>query len=442
MNPHASRILIGCLWAVSVVTAYFLGSSGTPVASLPGSAAHRSNISGSSETENGADPKRAGRVVESFSSSEIRPGDEKNVQSIVARARVEMSSGISGMMNLSGMLRAMAPFADLDPAQLQEALKEVEDTVREPQAKMMLYSLLLGQWAETDGAAAMAYAEKHVKGKGQFESGTKFSVLGSWSRADPDAAWRWFQQQREKSSGDMTMRPAVMALFTGMAARDLDSAVARLEMLEPEERQMAIAGITSTGWSETSRQRLLDRAQSLDPELRKQIQGNVVRNWTMTDPEGAVKWMKTRAPAEQPELRSSIGQMLMMSDPQKGAQLLTEGVAEKDLPRTYDTIVGQWAHRDPKASGEWLTKQPQGAELDNARRTYAAIVAQRDPAAAMDWAKSVVKEGDREASVQQIYSVWHQRNAAAADAALDASGLPPEKIASFREAVSKKTTAP
>jgi hypothetical protein len=433
MNQPTTRVLVGVLWLSTVAAAYFLGQSG---ATVPGAVAPANPASAGTAAVN-SEEARSGRVVEAFTGNtpdDLLPGGRKNVASMVARARAEMASGMNGMMNFRGMLRAIAPMAELDDAQIQEALAEVEKTTREPQQKMMFYSLLLGQWAENDGPAALAYAEKNMKGKGMFDFGIKSAVLGSWARRDPDAVWRWYQTERQKGESDQSTQMTVSALFAGMASKDIDAAFARLNTLEEHERPMAAAGIASTGGDERARQRLLERSESLAPELRRQIQENAIRSWAMMDPEEALKWIRTRPAEDQSGLRSTAANMVMMSDPQRGADLLMEGATEKDKPRIYDTIVGSWANRDPRAAAEWLTKQPQGPELDNARRTFASLVTQRDPSAAMDWAKSVTNEDQRNSSVQQIYQTWRKRDEKAAEAALEASGIAPEKIASFRQA--------
>jgi hypothetical protein len=437
MNQQASRVLIGVVWRSSIAAAYFLGQSGStlPTPAPPAIASTASQSSGA------ADAAKTARVVERFSGvpGDAENGGSKSIVNIIARARMEMGSGMNGMMNLRGMLRAIAPLAELDDSELQAALAEVEKTVTEPQQRMMFYSLLLGQWAETNGPAAMAYAEKNVK-KGPFDFGIKAAVLGAWARQDPDAVWRWYQSSKENITSDPNSQMTVSAVFAGMASKDLDTALARLNTLEEHERPMALNGIANTAGDARSRKRLLERSETLAPELRRQIQENAIRSWAMMDPEEAIKWIRSRPAEDQPGLRTSAGNMVMMGDPARGAELMMEGVAEKDKPRTYDTIVGQWAYRDPRGAAEWLTKQPQGAELDNARRTFAAVVAQRDPSAAMDWAKSVVNEEQRVSSVQQVYQQWRKRDASAADAALDGSGLAPEKINAFRDAA--KTATP
>jgi hypothetical protein len=436
MKQNAIRIVFAVLWLASIAAAYFIGQGGSSSTSSAGkSSESNSGVSSTAEAN-----RKSGSIVGTFSDPDGAPvGERKNVASLIGRARAEMASGMQGMMNLRGMLRAIAPLAELDDAQLQEALKEVENNVREPQQKMMFYSILLGQWAESDGPAALKYAEEKLKGKTPFDFGVRGAIIGAWARRDPDAVWRWYQANREASEGDPNSQMTLSAVFAGMASKDLDGALTRLNTLSEQERAMAVNGLSSMAWDETSRGRLIDRAASLPPETRKQLQENVIRSWAMSDPEAAVKWLRSRPAEEQPGLRNAAGQMVMMADPKRGADLLLEGVGEKDRPRVYDQIVGQWAYRDPRGAAEWLTKQPQGQELDGARRSFVMIVSNRDPSAAMDWAKSIVNPEQRTSSIQQAYTTWRTRDATAADSALDASGLPEEKIAEFKQNAPKTT---
>ena len=99
---NTSRLLVGTAWLASLSAAYFIGSSGgsapTQTAALPapGIAA-------------GASPK----ISPHAESSSDDPRDEarggrQNIPAIIARARLEMGSGMGGMMNIRGMLRAIA----------------------------------------------------------------------------------------------------------------------------------------------------------------------------------------------------------------------------------------------------------------------------------------------------------------------------------------------
>ena len=262
MKQNATRILFAVLWLASIAAAYFIGQGGGPSTSSAGKSSE-SNTGASSTAEAN---RKSGSIVGAFSDPDgAPPGERKNVASLIGRARAEMASGMQGMMNLRGMLRAIAPLAELDDAQLQEALKEVENNVREPQQKMMFYSILLGQWAESDGPAALKYAEEKLKGKTPFDFGVRGAIIGSWARRDPDAVWRWYQANRETSEGDPNSQMTLSAVFAGMASKDLDGALTRLNTLSDQERAMAVNGLSSMAWDETSRSRLIDRAASLPP---------------------------------------------------------------------------------------------------------------------------------------------------------------------------------
>lgn len=436
MSKPTVRVLIGATWIASVAAAYFIGQSANPTAPSLQTAGAGNSKSGSAGSDSSGADRRAGHAIESYDSSSIGESGnstgKKNVSDLIARARVEMSSGMNGMMNMRGMLRAISPLADLDDSQVQEALAEVESTIKDPQQKMMFYSLLLSQWAEKDGPAALAYAEEKLKGKGPFDGGAKMAVIGAWSRQDPDAVWKWFMARKEKNAFDPSNQMTISSLFAGIASRDLDMAFTRLNTLEDQERAMALSGITNSFRDGRSRDRLLSRADSLSPDLRKQLLNNVGQMWAMSDAEAAMKWVRSRPAEEQTALRSSVGGTLMMSDPERGAAFQLEGANEKDRSRVYDSVVGNWAWRDPRSAGEWLTKQNQGPELDAARRTFASVVSQRDPAAAMDWAKSVTDDEQRANSVQQVYSQWKNKDAKAANAALDAAGLSAERVDKIR----------
>ncbi|MEO6741081.1 MAG: hypothetical protein ABIP20_12570, partial [Chthoniobacteraceae bacterium] len=296
----------------------------------------------------------------------------------------------------------------------------------------MFCALLLGQWAETDGRAAMAYAQAKLEKGSMLDMSVMPSVLGTWARSNPEEAWKWFTAEHSQDSGDRRQMLALNTLFTGMAAADLDAALARAATLDEQSHAAALLGIASSAQDDTSRRRLLDRSAALPPDQRARIQRNIASQWAMSDPEADVGWIRSLPADEQKPLRESAGQMMLMVNPGLGAEILLEGAADHDKPRLYDRVAGQWAQQDVRAAGEWLNQQPQGPELDGARRSFAAVAAQRDPAAAFDWARSVQDEQQRTASITQIYQVWRNRDSKAADAALNTSGLSADLVQQLR----------
>ena len=428
------RLLLTLAWLATIVIAYLAGSSG---------GTSSSSVSGGTQTgtpsgAGGTDATRGNREVV----RKIEPGEEESVDGgkkdialMIARARVEMGTGMGGMMNMRGMIRAISPLIELNDAQIQEALAEVEKTVKDPQGRMMFYSILLSQWAERDGRAALAYAEKNVEKGSMFGMGIKGPILGAWARTDPDAAWRWFETEGKKGDDSGQGNMLVHTLFAGLASRDLDSALARVEGLDASMKPMALNGIAMSGMNADSRKRMLERSASLPQETRDTLRQGALGQWAMMEPEAAISWLKTLPADEQKPLRSGLANSVLMMNPKQGADLLLKDASPEERPAIYDQVVSRIAWQNPKSAGEWLLEQPQGPELDGARMTFASIVARKEPATAMDWAKSVTKPELRESSISAVYAAWKQRDAAAADAAVANIGLSAEALERVRSAI-------
>jgi hypothetical protein len=366
--------------------------------------------------------------------------DRPPVKDIILQARAALGTGMSGFMNMRGMFKALAPLTDLTDAEIQEALAEVEQTVKEPQQKMMFYSMLLSQWAETDGPAALAYAKEKLQGQGPMMAGITMSVVGTWARRDPEAVWRWYLDARERGErGPMGGAEGYLAgIFNGMAASNIDAAFGRLGTLADHERQQAISGIAMSGMDPRVRDGLLTRAASLDASTRGSLYQGLIGTWMMTDADGATKWMATLPEDERKPLVTTAGSTMMFMNPEKGAELQIQNATEKELPQAYSRVVSQWAGRDPQAAGDWLNKQPQGPQLDDARRSFATAIAARDPSGAFDWAKAVQDDAKRVAAYEQVYRTLNAKNPASASAALDQAGLPADVAAKVRESVAPK----
>ena len=424
---NRKHLVLVIVYVGSLGIAYWMGGGSSPVRELtpPVTAEGSATVLPPKEK-----PEAVSRGEDA---AEEGKGGKKDVHLLIAKARLEFGSGMGGMMNIRGMLRAIAPIAELDDSQIQEALTEVEKTVREPQQKMMFYSLLLGQWAETDGPGAMKYAQTKMDKGSMMNMGITSSVLGTWAHKDPEAVWKWMQTEGADDGNEQTHRMAVTAVFAGLAANNLDSALARAGSLDEQSRSMALSGIAASAGDGAGRQRLLDRTGSLPAEQRNTLRQQVASQWAMSDPDAAVAWIHSLPADEQKPVRDQAAQMMLMMKPAAGAELMLEGVEEKDRPQVYDRVVMQWANQDARAAGEWLQKQPQGPELDNARMSYARSIAQRDPAAAMDWARSVQNEKQRPDSIGTVYQMWRGKDPAGAEAALNASGLSAEQVKAIRE---------
>jgi hypothetical protein len=352
-----------------------------------------------------------------------------------------MRSG--GMQNPSAMLKTITLLGQIRDEDIQAALKEAAD-FKEPQSKMMINMMLLSRWAESDGPAALKYAEDNLGEAGPMMQMAKMGVLSAWAQSDPDAAWAHLQSADNADTGSGMFggrSMMMMGLFSTMAAKDPDKAFARLsELDDSQERQMALNGIAQSAYDEASRTRIMDEIGKLpDQNERKEARAAILGQLAMVDPDQAVK-MTSELPAEErKEASQRVGTMLMMSDPERGAAFMLENADPSNKKQTYQQIVSQWVNADANKAGAWLGEQPQTPDLDGARFSFATQIAGRDPESAMAWANTVTEESQRTQAVEQVFNTWKKKDETAATAALQGSGLSPEIQESIRTGTPRAT---
>lgn len=449
MKPRI--LLLSALWAASLAAAWWFGHrTGTEstsnrliatreVADGPGKPKSPGQGNGSTSSAPGASNP--------LSSGTAAPDGVPSVQSILAQVKALMRSG--GMQNPSAMLKAITLLGQIRDEDIQSALKEAAD-IKEPQSKMMLEMVLLSRWAEKDGPAALKYATENAADKGPMMQMAKMGVLSAWAQNDPEAAWNYIQSNDEEGGGPFGGRGMMMmGLFSALASKDPDKAFARLaELDDPQERQMALNGISQTAYDDASRSRLMDEISRLpDKDERRDARAAILGQLAMMEPDQAITMTASLPDDERKEVSQRVGSMLMMSDPERGANYLLENAEPDKKGQTYQTIVSQWANHDPNKAGAWLGAQPQTPELDAARSSFATQVAQRDPESAMAWANTVTEENQRASAVEQVFNTWKKKDEPAALAALESSGLPPERLEGIRsgqkaQGLTQPTTAP
>jgi len=429
MNTNIVRGVIAALVVAAVIGAYQIGKG----------AGERETIAEGKRLEAERSSSSSSRGVSVFGSRSNGNGlvdsdlaGEPSVRSIISKARAKMQGGF---MNMSGMMRAVALLDQLTDEQIAEALVEIEK-IKEPQQRMMFAMMLLGRWAESDGPAALAYAEEHFDTKNPMMMGMKSSVINSWAQNDPDAAWDWYiNNKKDEGTSNRSGAMSLMGIFGSLAAKDVDKAFDRLaELEEPGERQMAMQGLGQAIWNEDSREQILAKIATLEGGERQTAQTSIISQWAQMDPDGALDWTQT---LESKEERSSIvqriGQSMAWSDPERAGEiLLSNAETEEERSQAYQSVIGSWAHNDVEGASEWLSEQPQGAELDAARSSLASTVARQEPDSAMIWANSITEPNQRLGAVRNVYTQWRSQDEAAANAALDTVDLTAEQVTSLR----------
>ena len=416
---------IGALWIVTLAGAFYLGKDqpkgGGQSTGQPGKA--NSDVltpGGTAKGSKNAEGKTA------------QGGGETGFEGIPLKqllAQLKGTMRLGGMQNPNAMMKAMALLDKIRPEDFQEALSEAEN-MTDQQMKMLVHMTVLGKWAEQNGPEAMKYAEEHSKDKGMMSQVAKMSVAASWAEKDPDAVWKWYNDQKDTDTGPMGGPMVLMSLFSSMAAKDPEMAFKRLAEIDGPGKQMAIAGIfQSAMFDEAKRAEVLKQVDAMpDKSERDQAKMSMISQWVMLAPDDAIAYVKSQPAEEGNMLRTQVGQMYMMSDPKKGADFILEGATDENKAQKYSTIIGSWAHQDPNAAGTWLNDQPQGPHLDDARNSFVFATAQTDPGSAMVWATTITEPTKRESATTVAYQAWKKKDQASADEALGKFGLSAEQI--------------
>ena len=445
MKPNALRGVVAVVFLVAVIGAYLLGrevgeDAGAAAALQDSKSGGRGQGPGGSLSALGSNADRAGDSA--AAGKGVDAGKPASVKSIIAQARTKMQGG---MMNASGMMRALALLDAIGDEQIGEALAEVERTVKEPQQKMMFAMLLLGRWAESDGPAALAYADEHFAAKSPMMMGLKSNVVSSWAQNDPEGAWKWYLEQKDEVGGGpfgSGRSMAVMGIISSLAIKDVDLAFDRLATIEnPQDRQMAMQGLGQAIWDEGRRAEILAKIDSLeDAEEKTMIRSSVVAQWAQMDPDGALAWTETLDEDARSATVKQIAQSMTWSDPQRSGELmLAEAKTPEERSQAYVSAISSWAHNDPNGAGEWLAEQHQGPELDQARQQFSTSVVQKDPESAMAWADAISDDTKRSQAVQNIYLQWRSKDEAGANAAINDLDLTAERLDELRAMEAPKT---
>ena len=434
---------LGALWIATLAGAFYLGKD------QPKNTGQLTGQPGNSNS----DALNSGGVAKGSKNAggkTAQGGGEANAEGIPLKqllAQLKGTMRLGGMQNPNAMMKAMALLDKIRPEDFQEALSEAEN-MTDQQMKMLVHMTVLGKWAEQNGPEAMKYAEEHSKDKGMMNQMAKMSVAAAWAEKDPDAVWKWYNDQKDTDTGPMGGQMVLMSLFSSMAAKDPEMAFKRLAEIDGQGKQMAIAGIfQSAMFDEAKRAEVLKQVDAMpDKSERDQAKMSMISQWVMFAPDDAIAYVKSQPAEEGNMLRTQVGQMYMMSDPKKGADFILEGATDENKAQKYSTIIGSWAHQDPNAAGTWLNEQPQGPHLDDARNSFVFATSQTDPGSAMVWATTITEPTKRESATTFAYQAWKKKDQASADEALGKSGLTAEQIqriqAGSAEAGDRATATP
>ncbi len=210
-------------------------------------------------------------------------------------------------------------------------LQRLDDTLRGSEFGV----LLVRRWAETEPAAAAAWAQELG---GERDELLKH-VASVWSNTDLNAATEWAKA-----------------------------------LVEGEGQQAALLAVTE----ETIRQQpasALELAASLTSETeREHVTIRALNEWATQEPVSALRWVASITDIKwQQQLKASLIPTVASIDGASGAQLTTAWLpAGSEQERTAVAVVQRWAQQSPEDAAAWVNRFPAGsmrlAALDNLKR--------------------------------------------------------------------------
>ncbi len=426
-------IAIAGVWLVSLMLAYQGGRKQEQSAESA-----RQRLVGESERA-GADSAARGSAARAGRSGGAVTGNGGNLKQVMAQLK---QLGGGGMMNPSSMMKMFALIGQIRDEDIQPALKLAGD-MKEQQTKMMLTMALLSRWAENDGPAALAYANEHFAEQMQMKQMSMMGILSSWAESDPDAVWQYLRndgKEASENSGGMGASFRYMSVFSSMARKDPDMAFRHLrELTDQQERQMAMTGIAQAVTDVESAKVMMEHvSRELEGNNRTQVLGQIMGQMSMYDGAQARELIAAMEGKDKKEVLQQSAHMLMMQDPRSGADFMVAQSAPEDRAQVYERAVGIWAQQDIKRTGEWLEQQPTGSQLDGAWEELAQVQQRRDPAKGLQSAAKITDASKRLAAVQSSYLKLHQKDAAAADAAIESMGFSPSELSEMQQAAKKQ----
>lgn len=266
-----------------------------------------------------------------------------------------------------------------------------------------------------------------------------------------------------REPGQLARMQALMDLYAGMDAAQLEAEAAKLDGLPMAQRIMASfllfgrwAEVDATGalaYSNTMgfggmfvRPTILQSWASVDPaNAAKYFTENprefammggfggrgpgggdggaavIATEWAKLDPDAALAWANGLEGRDKTGALNSVIREMAAADPAKAAQVAAT-LSGDDQARAYGEIAGKWAGKDFPAAEAWIRTLP-AESRDRAMSEALGSLALSDPLGAAAKLDSLPEGRDRDRAVESIAGPWARKDPAGAAAWLTQQSL-------------------
>ncbi len=308
----------------------------------------------------------------------------------LAKHRSELSA-LNGLLHErgAGHLHALTEYiGNLAPADLAAALLAVRKLPESADRDLAL-RLLVARWADTDPAAALAFAATH--------------------------------KEFDQLTGD---------IFQQLATTDLTGALARAQAItDPRLHYEALRGALGVMATTDPAGALRLAAGAQNPPRTEPLSSMIYRQWSETDPAAAAA--SAALETSDNGWRSPLSQVLRSwgnQDPQAAVNYAMTLGDTSAQSRSVNDIVRRWSEQDPGTVAGWINTVPAGSVRDSAVAAFAASVASSDLPTAVGWAQSISDDAARKSALQRVGRrvMWQDPTNGAST--LQSAGVPAEII--------------
>lgn len=319
--------------------------------------------------------------------------------------------GIFGLHALSNPAAALRAARELDPDRQGYSESQRLEKTKEYYTALLA---VMGGWAATDPAAALAYVEEipqRISGKAMI------SVYGVWAESDPGLAL--------ENAGEITggiRAPVLAAVFSGWARHDPAAAASYAVGLdEPHLLPKIYNGIAKgflATWNRQAPRATADWAAEIFPEeVLDHVLPDMYLRWAESDPMEAAQHALQLNRNYEIDIESTLGNVLKQwaeSNLDQAVDWIDQTFPEdEDYIWAVSSLIDTMRYKNPGKTAELLEQVPftyaDGTPGATEVAKLMAFWCRKDPDAARAWAESIENWDLRVAAIESLAATWTSR---------------------------------
>ena len=354
------KLLIGSLWIVTVLCAYWYGASqvkphqpAVTVAvntAMDAAESDGQNIAGS--TGGRADEQATGTEPVTNAESADRP---ITVGDAILQTRALLSE-MGWSPTMASIAKAYGIVSQLNAEQTLAALNQLEYSDSPEGLQMTI--MFINRLAELSPLQALDYVNLNVTGSMQ-KDGIMSSVIATWANSDPHAALQWYLSQPEDTRQQAMGRFTLRGLYSSLAKQDLDAAISSIETdLDASDFEAIEHAVSSTArhlHNTAEFEYLLERVQAMDNDSALQA---VFSQWLTNDPDEALARLDLISnPEQKQDIEERAFRNWLVRDPEEAAERFMQRAAPEQRQSRAKVVVESMSFNQPEQALSWLNRQ-------------------------------------------------------------------------------------